>query len=649
MNQTNFLFSNITSKQASFAEIKSTLLPDVLSTEGKTFFTQLAQLASGYREAHVYGSIKSIERSNKMADVDVSSDVFLKNSSLSADGEDIARKGMDNLIPESMDVEDVSNVTQLRSANDAVLLSMKIGQISDINELSMRQVQAKQDGEALLLRLDEANAVLQIDTRNVDISSELTLKLDTNASAKEDKGLPFTPIESGPFIMTPYKNIELTSALEWVFLVPEQAGVINILSFDGPKVEVMSETELALLAQVSNMAIAEYQVREETNASFFLVQTNSENNDKMLVTPIFLIKQIAPNFIKASSKQHALTSSNLSSTTLEALQLYQMLSGAVDAAMNTDAQTETAANSGGQSKIGNEILMLMQNTKQNVINSTVEGNVLPSSNALISNGLMEQSQAYMTQSASVANVAMIPQVQQQPILLTSANAISVVPVGTEADFQLPQSRASVAVLEAAAIQALSKAGKSSLETEPVSFIQQLAFSFGNQRPIIASKLDIVTAQTALQMNQNQIEAANALSERINAMLLKNCKHIDIRLDPPELGSMQIKLSMNRDQTSVQFIVANQQAHDLIEQSMPRLRDMLQQQGLQLTQSSVQQQDAGGGRQTFRGNQTSQGDGQGEPKKELLLYRGDAEQDTELNVIKHNGYVNVSKERVDYYV
>ncbi len=97
----------------------------------------------------------------------------------------------------------------------------------------------------------------------------------------------------------------------------------------------------------------------------------------------------------------------------------------------------------------------------------------------------------------------------------------------------------------------------------------------------------VTQQPAMQLSAQ--DASEKLSERMNIMISKNLKHVDIRLDPPELGKMHIRLHINNDQASVQFTVANSQARELIEQSLPRLRELMSQQGLQLADTDVQQQ------------------------------------------------------------
>ncbi|MDN3682640.1 flagellar hook-length control protein FliK [Vibrio tapetis subsp. quintayensis] len=118
-----------------------------------------------------------------------------------------------------------------------------------------------------------------------------------------------------------------------------------------------------------------------------------------------------------------------------------------------------------------------------------------------------------------------------------------------------------------------------------------------QQGLTAAQARGLEAQTVSAAQQPPLHltrdaAGEQLAERVQMMLSKNLKNIDIRLDPPELGRMQIRMTMNNDVASVQFTVANQQTRDIVEQAMPRLREMLAQQGLQLADTSVQQQNAG---------------------------------------------------------
>ncbi|WP_064605434.1 flagellar hook-length control protein FliK [Photobacterium sp. J15] len=152
------------------------------------------------------------------------------------------------------------------------------------------------------------------------------------------------------------------------------------------------------------------------------------------------------------------------------------------------------------------------------------------------------------------------------------------------------------------------------------------------------------AQSPLQLSKEQ--AGDQLAERVQMMMSKNLKHVDIRLDPPELGKLQIKLSLNQDQASVQFTVGNQQTRDLVEHAMPRLRELLSQQGLQLAQSSVQQDNS---RQQFAGqsNQDAQGQqsGNGGQQGGGSSRHGDSGTG---NAEPLDMYVSQSSDRVDYY-
>ncbi|MCW8328184.1 flagellar hook-length control protein FliK [Photobacterium sp. SDRW27] len=159
-----------------------------------------------------------------------------------------------------------------------------------------------------------------------------------------------------------------------------------------------------------------------------------------------------------------------------------------------------------------------------------------------------------------------------------------------------------------------------------------------------ARADAALAQSPMQLSKEQ--AGEQIAERMQMMMSKNLKHVDIRLDPPELGKLQIKLSLNQDQASVQFTVGNQQTRDLVEQAMPRLRELLNQQGLQLAQSSVQQDSS---RQQFAGQSNQQNQGQ-QADSGGQQNRGSSQgQDVGVGGGEPvDMYVSQSTDRVDYY-
>jgi flagellar hook-length control protein FliK len=137
-------------------------------------------------------------------------------------------------------------------------------------------------------------------------------------------------------------------------------------------------------------------------------------------------------------------------------------------------------------------------------------------------------------------------------------------------------------------------------SEPVSAAQTQNNLSGLQRLEQAQQ-----AQAPVQIKSEL--AADQMAERVQMMMSKNLKNIDIRLDPPELGRMQIRMNMNGDLANVQITVSNPAARDLIEQTMPRLREMLAQNGVALAEASVQQQSSRGG-QAQQGADQQRGSG-----------------------------------------
>lgn len=92
------------------------------------------------------------------------------------------------------------------------------------------------------------------------------------------------------------------------------------------------------------------------------------------------------------------------------------------------------------------------------------------------------------------------------------------------------------------------------------------------------------------MTPNQPDFSQNMKERLTMMMNKGVQTADIRLDPAELGQMQVKMSVENDVTSVSITVQNAAAKETLEQAMPKLREMLAEQGLEMAEGSVQQED-----------------------------------------------------------
>ena len=94
------------------------------------------------------------------------------------------------------------------------------------------------------------------------------------------------------------------------------------------------------------------------------------------------------------------------------------------------------------------------------------------------------------------------------------------------------------------------------------------------------------------VNVQQNQGQQQIAEKIRWMVNGRQSMAEIRLDPPEMGSMQIRLNVSGDSASVSFVVQSQQAKEALNEAMPRLRDMFSEQGLDLGESFVSQQNSG---------------------------------------------------------
>ncbi len=95
---------------------------------------------------------------------------------------------------------------------------------------------------------------------------------------------------------------------------------------------------------------------------------------------------------------------------------------------------------------------------------------------------------------------------------------------------------------------------------------------------------------AMTVSPDSTHWNNQVGERVNWMINSQMQRAEIRLDPPELGNLDIRLNIAKDnQATVTFFVSNATAKEAIESAIPRLREMFEQQGLNLGNVDVSQQ------------------------------------------------------------
>lgn len=114
------------------------------------------------------------------------------------------------------------------------------------------------------------------------------------------------------------------------------------------------------------------------------------------------------------------------------------------------------------------------------------------------------------------------------------------------------------------------------------------------------------------VNIHKSDGQQQLGEKIRWMVNARNTMAEIRLDPPELGSMQVRVNVAGDAASVSFVVQSQQAKDALADAMPKLRDMLSEQGIELGDAQVRKDNSSGQEngQQLAGN-SHQGQGAGD--------------------------------------
>ncbi|MGM0594819.1 MAG: flagellar hook-length control protein FliK [Pseudomonadota bacterium] len=137
-------------------------------------------------------------------------------------------------------------------------------------------------------------------------------------------------------------------------------------------------------------------------------------------------------------------------------------------------------------------------------------------------------------------------------------------------------------------------------TRSAGGFEQLLNSSGNSvgamQPAVASQpaAASVPASMTLAVPVQQQGWGEAMGERVVWMARSNIQQAQIQLNPRDLGPVEIKIAMQNDQTNVNFVAHNATTREALEAALPRLRDMLGEQGLNLGQTNVSGQSAGDG-------------------------------------------------------
>ncbi len=86
----------------------------------------------------------------------------------------------------------------------------------------------------------------------------------------------------------------------------------------------------------------------------------------------------------------------------------------------------------------------------------------------------------------------------------------------------------------------------------------------------------------------------ALGNRVQWMVNQNIQVAELRLNPPNLGPLEVRLQMDGDRTHINFVTPQAAVRDAVDAALPRLREMFAEGGLSLGDVTVSHQGAGEG-------------------------------------------------------
>lgn len=117
--------------------------------------------------------------------------------------------------------------------------------------------------------------------------------------------------------------------------------------------------------------------------------------------------------------------------------------------------------------------------------------------------------------------------------------------------------------------------------------------------VVAAKTDVVTSAQPTQVPAVAVESrigapgwGAELSQKVVWLANQQQQVAQINVTPPQLGPIEIRLNLSTDQASAIFVSPHASVRDAIEAALPRLREMLAENGLNLGNVDVSAQSFG---------------------------------------------------------
>lgn len=133
--------------------------------------------------------------------------------------------------------------------------------------------------------------------------------------------------------------------------------------------------------------------------------------------------------------------------------------------------------------------------------------------------------------------------------------------------------------------------RNKLDSSAIAPTIQIATPQANLVQSMASAAPTIAPATQLVMDTpvSQKQWGNEFSQKITWMATQQDQHAELHLNPAQLGPVDVVIKVSGDQATAQFTSAHAAVREVIEQSIPKLREMLADNGIMLGNTTVSDQ------------------------------------------------------------
>ncbi len=142
-----------------------------------------------------------------------------------------------------------------------------------------------------------------------------------------------------------------------------------------------------------------------------------------------------------------------------------------------------------------------------------------------------------------------------------------------------------AVTDTSSIDIKSQEAGFTVKTANAPVDQQWVQQFQTMQNLTApGRQGLVQLQVPVNVHNPQWFAA--MADRVSWLASQSIQAAEIHLDPPELGPMQVRIAINHEQASVNFVSHQPAVRDLLDSQLVRLRELFANEGLSLIDVNV---------------------------------------------------------------